>query len=171
MAARRDKQPGAFKERSNRVGSHEFVAPDLVIGTLTAGWNRLTALEEPFARAVAMMFIVAEVHPFDDGNGRIARLMMNAELSAAGETRIIIPPVYRGEYLTSLNALSANSRPDALPRVLAFAQRWTAQVDFSDLHRAEAIMRATNAFVDPAVAHDHAIKLRLPSSIPAAELG
>ena len=29
-----------------------------------------------------MMFLVSEVHPFVDGNGRIARIMMNAELVA-----------------------------------------------------------------------------------------
>jgi len=30
-----------------------------------------------------MMFLVSEVHPFLDGNGRIARVMMNAELILA----------------------------------------------------------------------------------------
>jgi fido (protein-threonine AMPylation protein) len=35
-----------------------------------------------------MMFLISEVHPFADGNGRIARIMMNAELVAAGEERI-----------------------------------------------------------------------------------
>jgi Fic family protein len=29
-----------------------------------------------------MMFLVCEVHPFDDANGRLARVMMNAELVA-----------------------------------------------------------------------------------------
>ena len=35
-----------------------------------------------------MMFLIAEVHPFADGNRRTARIMMNAELAAAGEERI-----------------------------------------------------------------------------------
>ena len=35
-----------------------------------------------------MMFLVSEVHPFADGNGRAARIMMNAELVAAGEVVI-----------------------------------------------------------------------------------
>ena len=34
-----------------------------------------------------MMFLVAEVHPFADGNGRVARVMMNAELIAGGQQR------------------------------------------------------------------------------------
>ena len=33
------------------------------------------------------MFLVSEAHPFADGNGRTARIMMNAELIAAGQER------------------------------------------------------------------------------------
>jgi Fic family protein len=44
------------------------------------------------------MFVVAEVHPFTDGNGRTARLAMNQFLTQAGLTRIIIPTVYRNDY-------------------------------------------------------------------------
>jgi Fic family protein len=50
-----------------------------------------------------MMFLVAEVHPFADGNGRVARIMMNAELVAARESRIIVPTVFRNNYLMALN--------------------------------------------------------------------
>jgi Fic family protein len=41
------------------------------------------------------MFLVAEVHPFSDGNGRLSRIMMNPELVAAGEQRIVVPTIYR----------------------------------------------------------------------------
>lgn len=44
---------------------------------------------KPFAKAVYMTFLVSEVHPFLDGHGRIARVMMNAELSAKGLSKII----------------------------------------------------------------------------------
>jgi len=33
------------------------------------------------------MFVVAEVHPFSDGNGRTARLAMNASLNISGSPR------------------------------------------------------------------------------------
>ena len=39
----------------------------------------MASLDDPIARAIYMMFLVSEVHPFDDGNGRMARIMMNAE--------------------------------------------------------------------------------------------
>ncbi|WP_282778728.1 Fic family protein [Phaeodactylibacter xiamenensis] len=56
----------------------------------------------PIARAIYMMFLVTEVHPFDDGNGRIARIMMNAELVHGGSSKIIIPTVYREDYMLAL---------------------------------------------------------------------
>jgi hypothetical protein len=83
-----------------------------------------------------MMFLVTEVHPFMDGNGRTARLMMNAELVSAGESRIIVPAVYLNNYLVALKALSQKGITGALPRMLDFAQRYTAAVDFSKLERA-----------------------------------
>ena len=52
------------------------------------------------------MFVIAEVYPFLDGNGRIARIFMNAELDACGLCRIIIPTVYREDYLLALRKLS-----------------------------------------------------------------
>ncbi|MXW94041.1 MAG: Fic family protein [Acidimicrobiaceae bacterium] len=45
------------------------------------------------------MVVVTEVHPFEDGNGRVARVMMNAELSAVGAASIVIPSVYRNEHV------------------------------------------------------------------------
>jgi hypothetical protein len=170
MAARPDKHPGDFKERGNQVGGYVFVRHDEVEGTLRAGWDRIDSLDDPYARALASMFVIAEVHPFDDGNGRVARLTMNGELSAAGEARIIVPSVYRGEYLSSLSAMSNNGRPDALSRVLGFAHRWTAQIDFSTMATAVRDLEATHAFVDGAIALEQGIKLRLISSVPAHEL-
>jgi hypothetical protein len=88
MESRRDKLPGAFKQASNRAGQTVFVAKDLVEGTLARGFEFYPSLTTPLARAIYMMFLISEVHPFADGNGRIARIMMNAELVAAGEERI-----------------------------------------------------------------------------------
>lgn len=136
--------------------------PPLVEGTLAEGFQLYRNIAEPFHRAVFMSFLVSEVHPFVDGNGRMARIMMNAELVAAGERRIIVPTVYRNNYLAGLRALSRNREPEPIIRILNFAQRYTAAIDFSDYDTAVAQLQRTNAFLDPRVADDEGIRLRLP---------
>ena len=92
---------------------------------------------------------VLRVQPFNDGNGRIARVMMNAELVAAGLRRIIIPTVLRDDYLGALRALSRRGDPAAYLRMLDHAQRFSMSVDFSDFASARRTLEAANAFKDP----------------------
>jgi Fic family protein len=165
MKARPDNLPGQFKTDPNRAGSTLFVAPELVEGTLSKGFEIYRGLASPLHRALFMMFLVAEVHPFADGNGRIARIMMNAELVAAGENRIIIPTVFRNNYLAALKALSQNRLTGAIMRTLDFAQRYTAAVDFSEVAIARSILERTNAFMDPNEADAAGIRLVLPGTV------
>jgi len=162
MEGRPDKDPGTFKHAQNRAGSTVFVAPDLVAGTLAQGFDLCRSLESPFQRAVFMKFLVSEVHPFSDGNGRTARIMMNVELAAAGEERIIVPTVYRANYLSALKALSQSGRPEPLIRVLDYAQRWTAAIDWRSLDATTSELDRCNAFLDPIVAEDEGKRLRMP---------
>jgi Fic/DOC family len=156
--------PGEFKEMANQAGGTSFVHPDLVIGTLVEGYRFYEGLPPGLARAIFMMFLVAEVHPFTDGNGRVARVLMNAELTAAGLQRIVIPLPYRNEYLQGLRALSRGARPRALVRVLDYAQEYAAQITWSHLGVAEAALASTNAFVPQDEAEDLGLRLKMPSS-------
>ena len=158
LEGRPDKQPGRFKEKANQAGLTRFVDPSLVRGTLRQGFEFYRSLEHPFARALAMMFLVAEVHPFNDGNGRIARAMMNAELVAGGMTRIIIPSVFRGEYLSGLRRLSNEGDPTALIRQMQYAQEFVSRIDFVDKDQAIAVLKVCNAFEKP----ESNVRLRMP---------
>ena len=170
MEGRPDKGPGRFKADPNRAGSTTFVAPELVEGTLAKGFEIYRGLTGPLHRAIFMMFLVSEVHPFADGNGRAARIMMNAELVAAGENRIIVPTVNRNNYLMALKALSQNRVTGALVRVMDFAQRYTTAIDFSDLERARSILERTHAFADPNEADAAGIRLVLPTPEVVADV-
>ncbi len=165
MESRPDKLPGVFKQTNNRAGWTLFVAPDLVSGTLAQGFDLSLSLESPFQRAVFMMFLVAEIHPFADGNGRTARIMMNAELAAAGEERIIVPTVYRANYLSALKALSQTGRPEPLIRMLDYAQKWTAAVDWRSVRETSRELGDCNAFLDSAVADEEGKRLRMPAGM------
>lgn len=125
MSRRPEAEPGRFKTRPNRAGDSEFVHPDYVIGTLRKGFEMYRDVRKGLPRAIFMMFLVAEVHPFVDGNGRAARIMMNAELASQGLTTIIIPTVYRDDYVTALRALTRRDRPAPLVTALARAHRFS----------------------------------------------
>ncbi len=150
MGSRPGTKPGTFKEKRNRAGQTYFVAPELVRGTLGKGYEFYLALEHPLAKALFIMFVVAEVHPFIDGNGRIARVMMNAELISTGLRRILIPTVYREDYLLALRALSRNGTAEPCIKMMDRAQRFSAKVDFSSYDAAHDTLEQANAFQEPA---------------------
>ena len=162
MAGRPEMLPGEFQAAENRAGLTVFVAPDLVPGTLEEGFALYRSLESPLERAVYIMFLVSEVHPFADGNGRVARVMMNAELVAGGEERIVIPTALHGNCLAALRALSRTGRPEPLVRVLDYAQRWTRALDWSSLDAAEQELESCNAFLDSDEAEAMGKRLRMP---------
>jgi fido (protein-threonine AMPylation protein) len=159
MGGRPETAPGEFKTQANRAGATEFVAPGLVEGTLTAGCERLRALDTAWERAVYTMFLISEVHPFNDGNGRIARIMMNAELVAGAQARIIVPTVFRDDYLGALRRLTRAEDPSILIKALRYAHDYTAAIDYASLQVAYDQLASTNAFEEP----ESERRLQLPS--------
>lgn len=150
LSGRSEKRPGQFKELANFAGTIKFVDPSLVKGTLCQGFEIYKSLSNPIAKALLMMFLVAEVHPFDDGNGRLARAMLNAELISTEQTRIFIPSVFRNEYIASLKRLTNHSQPEAFIRVMSFAQGFVSRISFDSYDEARVQMHECNAFEDPA---------------------
>ena len=147
MQKRVEKKPGEWKDKANQAGSTYFVVPELVPGTLREGFERIGALVHPLARAAMIMFVITEVHPFIDGNGRTARLAMNCMLSAAKLSRIMIPTVYREDYLLPLKALSHNEVAEPLLATLSRAQRWSAAFDYTQpLATLREVLAKCNAF-------------------------
>ena len=149
MSVREDRLPGKFKETANRAGSTHFVNPELVTGTLEKAFENYHSLDYGLPRAIYIMFLVSEIHPFIDGNGRISRIMMNSELVSANECRIIIPTVYREDYLLALRRLSRSKDPEAYIRMLCYAQEFTASINFQNYNLALAQLEKSNAFKEP----------------------
>lgn len=86
----------------------EYAAPADVPGLMDrwlADFNKTRRLERP-AQAVAASVrahqIFVRIHPFFDGNGRMARLLANLPLLAAGFPPILIPMSRRAEYIDIL---------------------------------------------------------------------
>jgi Fic/DOC family len=146
MTERPEVNPGEFKVKANRAGNTEFVVPKLVRGTLIEGAKVLPSVPAGMARALLAMFLVAEVHPFTDGNGRLARLVMNAELAVVGACRIIIPTLFREEYLDCLRVLTRERNSAPFIAAMQKIQAWTAAFDYENLDAVIAHMQACNAF-------------------------
>ncbi|MFP5471951.1 MAG: Fic family protein, partial [Bacteroidia bacterium] len=149
LRGRPDKNPGSFKHTANRAGNSHFVLPKMVKGTLKAGYEFINSIPSALGKAIYMMFLVSEVHPFDDGNGRIARIMMNAELVKEKEQRILIPTAYRDDYIGALKKLTKRSEPDAYIRMLDNIHDYSKWLNPSSFEGMLKQIKESNALEEP----------------------
>jgi hypothetical protein len=153
MREREDCNPGQFKDKNNQAGNTFFVDHTLVKGTIIQGFKFYAALKEPMAKAIFMMFMISEVHPFIDGNGRIARIMMNAELFTGGQSRIIVPTVFREDYILALRKLSRSKEPHTYIRVMEKLHKFSSNLFGNDFDELNNYLIACNAYEEPENAH------------------
>lgn len=146
MAESLEKKPGEFKTENNVAGNTFFVEYDRVEGTLTRAFQHYTTLDCPVKKALYIMFVVTEVHPFADGNGRIARTMLNAELISAGLERIIIPTCFRDDYLSGLRSITRNKNFNAYCRMMDRAHHFTANFYYLDLDKTKEKFKKLGVF-------------------------
>lgn len=132
MAERPEKSPGKFKTKSNKAGGTHFVLPEFVEGTLRHGFDFYEGLPAGMKRAIFVHFLISECHPFDDGNGRVSRIMMNAELVSQEKYKLIMPSVHRESYLGGLRAASRQRRFRPMVKELHQMQCYTAALDWRD---------------------------------------
>jgi len=149
MSARETKNPGLFKDKNNFAGSTAFVDFNLVKGTLIQSFDFYKALEHPFSKAAYMMFVLSEVHPFLDGNGRIARVMMNAELVKGGQSKIIIPTVYRDDYLGALKKLTKRGDSKPYIKMLQRGHEFSENIFGDNMDEMQQYLKQCNAFIEP----------------------
>jgi len=84
---------------------YEFPAPEELEWLMTELGNWIETKRDNmhpvrFAAMLHLKFVT--IHPYIDGNGRVARLLMNASLIQDGYMPAIVPPVLRHEYMTSI---------------------------------------------------------------------
>lgn len=149
LSERPDKRPGQFKVKPNKAGATDFVLPELVEGTLVQGFDFYQSLPVGMLRAVFIHFMISEVHPFDDGNGRLARIMLNAELVSQDQYKLIIPIVHRDSYLHGLRTSTRRGSFRAMVKVLHQMQCYTASLDWSEYGEVKTAIQKHAADKEP----------------------
>lgn len=102
--------PGQYKQSPNNVvqadGSiHYYVDPLQVapqMQELCAFIESNAVTMHPAIVAAIAHYNFARIHPFDDGNGRGARILMNLVLMRAGFPPAVLPVTERRDYITAL---------------------------------------------------------------------
>lgn len=103
--------PGEYKKLPNHVlqadGSiHPYVDPIHVAQEMEQlmGWiNEQEGMRDPILTAAIAHYNFVRIHPFDDGNGRGARILMNLILMKSGYLPIVIRREDRREYIEALS--------------------------------------------------------------------
>jgi Fic family protein len=102
------KQAGKYRKLRVIITGTNFIPPaperiPVLMESFIAGLpeTRVKRHLVEFAAIIHKEFVT--IHPFIDGNGRAARLLMNLALLQAGYPLAIIPPVLRRDYLDALN--------------------------------------------------------------------
>jgi Fic family protein len=82
--------------------------------------------QHPVVTAARLHYDFVRIHPFDDGNGRVARLLMNYMMLRSGYLPIVVPTQDKPAYLTVLQTADAG---DLEPLIRYFAK--LAEVSFN----------------------------------------
>jgi len=102
------KEAGKYRRQKVIITGTDFIppAPDKIPGLMKsfiAGIPERKTEHHPVEFAAIIHKELVTIHPFIDGNGRAARLLMNLALLQAGYPPAIIPPILRRDYLEMLN--------------------------------------------------------------------
>ena len=110
-----------------RHSMHTPPKREAVRDTMPVFFELLEQEESAAVRVVLGHFVFVFIHPYMDGNGRLARFLMNTMLASGGWPWTVIPVETRGEYMKALEAGSANK--DIVPFTKFIARIVAQQLD------------------------------------------
>ncbi|WP_432289334.1 Fic family protein (plasmid) [Aminobacter sp. BA135] len=110
-----------------RGSSHVPPRSEAVPEGMQALFDLLEKETEPAVRAVLGHWLVGYVHPYPDGNGRMARFLMNAMLAAGGYPWTVVRVEDRSAYLAGLEAASVDMDVGPFAAFLAERVQWSME--------------------------------------------
>jgi Protein of unknown function (DUF1488)/Fic/DOC family len=94
---------------------------------MPALFDMLEKEPEPFVRATLGHWLFGYVHPYPDGNGRMARFVMNAMLASGGYPWTVIRVRDRNTYLKALDSASIELDINPFAAFVAKRVRWSLE--------------------------------------------
>jgi Fic family protein len=105
-----DNNKGRYRNVRVRIAGADIVLPNpLKVPDLMRDFaEKLDKKPNSLLKALEAHYKLVEIHPFADGNGRTARLLMNLILMRAGYWPMVITPIERKRYISSINSRNTN---------------------------------------------------------------
>ena len=140
-----DKQnAGKYRDISVYITGTDYLPPEseqvpVMMKEYIHKVNQLSGKVHPIELAALAHKWLVDIHPYVDGNGRTARLLMNLFLIHYGFGIVSIPPVLRLEYIDALRVSQRANQPDTEPFIKLIAEcTIETQKDYCRLLRIKA---------------------------------
>ncbi len=113
-----DKNAGAYRKCNVVIAGADHLPPDFIqvqskMKSFIDWYNENDSRLHPVELATKIHLEFVKIHPFVDGNGRTARLLLNLELIKNGFPPVVIPVEKRLEYYEALDL--AHTKNDLIP--------------------------------------------------------
>ncbi len=104
-----DTNAGRYRDVQVYITGEEQLPPPAtdvprLMNELFAWYEEATTDTDPVLLAFVFHYRFVKIHPFIDGNGRLARILTNLILMRAGYPLMIVPVVRRREYIAGLKS-------------------------------------------------------------------
>ncbi|MBI3913428.1 MAG: Fic family protein [Chloroflexi bacterium] len=123
-----DDNAGSYRRVNVRITGSSFVPPDVsqvaaLMNDFVKWLNGEAAQLHPVERAALAHFKSVDIHPFVDGNGRTARLLMNLLLIRAGYPSAVVHVEEREKYFATLEKAHAGDTRDFVALIAVSVER------------------------------------------------
>ena len=110
-----EKEAGKYRKEKVFISGSQYSLPapekvPLLMEKFVDGLKKLAKNYHPVEYAALAHKEFVFIHPFIDGNGRVARLLMNLILLQKGYVIALIPPLLRGEYIQKIEKAHTDAR-------------------------------------------------------------
>jgi Fic family protein len=114
-------EAGRYSQYQRAIaGSAASFPPPAEVGPLMGDLGQWLAGADPsLENAFEAHYRLVSVHPFSDGNGRTARLLMNLLLLRGGYPPVVIGPEHRPDYIDALELRQTTREAEPYRRLMA----------------------------------------------------